>query len=188
MRDYTFKEFVELVLGKSVPDWYLHLWEQREQAKDMKQTIVLVTGSRGWTDYPAIYYTFARAKTVIGPFALLHGGARGVDTYAAVACRVQRIRVLDAVLPDWRPTRDKGKVDYGAGKSRNLKMLDRKPDYVFGFWDGRSRGTIHCLEAAIARRIPVFLLTSQTNTPDLESRVLVGEGRSEAGLADSLTA
>lgn len=119
----------------------------------MKTTVVLVTGSREFTDYLTIYNTIARVRAAIGPFALLHGGARGTDTFAALACRIQRIRVLDAVLPKWKPRGERGPIDYTAGLTRNIQMLDRQPDYVLGFWNGRSTGTAHCLINAIDRRI-----------------------------------
>lgn len=45
-----------------------------------------------------------------------------------------------------------------AGNRRNVRMLDaEKPDLVLAYPDPESRGTWHCVKAALARNIPVAI-------------------------------
>ncbi len=106
---------------------------------------VLVTGSRKWTDYDAIYNRLAELpKDTI----IIEGGANGADTLARTAA--YRLK-LDRV-------RCKAKWDVhgrAAGTIRNRMMLNLKPDLVLGFRIDQSGGTTDCLDEAKRRGIPV---------------------------------
>jgi hypothetical protein len=57
---------------------------------------------------------------------------------------------VEPMPADW--TRDGKKA---AGPIRNRRMLDRRPDLVLAFWDGKSRGTKDTMDEARRRGIPV---------------------------------
>lgn len=81
---------------------------------------------------------------------IIHGAARGADTLAGeealdLGFWVQRFPA------DWK------RHGRGAGFKRNLEMLDRDPDLVIAF--GQGRGTNHTVSKAqergiVVRRIP----------------------------------
>lgn len=106
---------------------------------------VLVTGSRSWTDEAPIR---ARLEQLPPCSFVMHGGARGVDRMAALIA-TELGHAVRAYQADWR------REGRRAGILRNLRMLDENPDVVLAWWDGRSPGTWHCIEAAIERGIPV---------------------------------
>lgn len=123
---------------------------------------VLVTGSRSWTDPEPIRARLAQLPP--GSF-VMHGDAAGVDRIAATIAR-ELGHEVKSFPADWRvkadtppgairKRRDGAPFDARAGHLRNLRMLDQQPDVVLAFWDGRSPGTWHCIEAAIERGIPV---------------------------------
>lgn len=123
---------------------------QRDDLQDARERIVLlVCGSRDWTDQDAIADVLAdyadRLVTVI------HGGARGADLLAADVAQLYGYEVR-AFPADWELH---GKR---AGILRNLAMLDQNPDRVLAFRVGGSRGTTHTIEAAKARGIPVEVI------------------------------
>lgn len=77
---------------------------------------------------------------------IIHGAARGVDTWAdAIAweCGIE----VEEYPADWER--------YGkrAGIIRNVEMLETQPDLVLAFWNGSSRGTLHTITEARARGI-----------------------------------
>lgn len=110
---------------------------------------VLVCGSRGFTAQRTIrdrIYELPAGTTVI------HGGARGADTYADTYARRARLEV-EVFKADWK--RHHG----GAGAIRNRQMLNEKPDLVIAFWDGQSRGTKDTIDEAKRRGIPVEIIS-----------------------------
>lgn len=121
--------------------------------------IVLVTGSRKWTDYEFVLKRLARIHNSAGPCELVHGGARGLDT---IAGRV-------ASLMGWRVVQMDARWDeegIAAGKNRNVRMLDRPtpPDVVIAFATptiAASRGTRHCALEAHKRAIPLEINQAQ---------------------------
>lgn len=123
---------------------------------------VLFTGSRNWPLYLPVFETAARLQELLGHYTLMHGGARGLDTFAGIAARVLNLTEdPDPVTPrEW--------ATYGnaAGNRRNTRMLEKRPDYVVGFWTGvkhgplKSTGTVDTLLKAInVYRIPVLVYT-----------------------------
>ena len=111
---------------------------------------VLVTGSRGWTDENAIHERLARLPEGT---TIIHGRAeRGADKIAD-AHAIQ----LGFDVVRYRANWDR--LGKRAGVIRNLEMLDTNPDLVLAFWDGSSRGTRLCIEAARERGIPVEVIS-----------------------------
>ena len=109
---------------------------------------VLVCGSRSW-DRPAAIGS--RLSLLPRGSEIVHGGARGVDSIAGQYARA--LGMHETVFPaDWE---GKGK---NAGRVRNEAMLDTKPKLVIAFWDGMSRGTKHCIDAAQRRGIDVEII------------------------------
>lgn len=103
--------------------------------------IVAVTGSRtGFKDEQLINDVIGALK----PNRILVGDCpTGVDAY------VDNWWYCDIYRADWDTH---GKA---AGPIRNRVMLDEGPDILLAFWDGKSRGTKDCINAAVARGIPV---------------------------------
>lgn len=111
--------------------------------------IVLVCGSRNWMDAGIVRDRLSELPRE--ELVILHGSARGADNIAhwwAVDHRVQ-VRPFPA---QWETH---GKR---AGFIRNIEMLDEDPDLVIAFWDGTSRGTLHTINSAQARGIPVEVI------------------------------
>lgn len=111
----------------------------------MRPLVVLVCGSRTWTDADRIRIklrALPRGSTVV------HGGSRGADRIAGELARAIGLEER-VMLPDWKsePRR--------AGIIRNIAMLDLNPDIVLAFWDGASTGTGHTIGEARRRGIPV---------------------------------
>lgn len=116
--------------------------------------LVLFTGSRDWDDYNMVGGVVARLRNLLGPYNIIHGGARGLDSIVDYTARSQGI-IPEVVRPKY--ARYHPKV---APKRRNLEMLDRHPDIVVGFWTGEKGGTTHCLDFAInVYRIPTMVIT-----------------------------
>lgn len=117
---------------------------------------VLVCGSRTYHRIPEIGRRLARLPR---GSEIIHGGARGADSYAAIYARA--LGIPERAYPaDWR---GKGKR---AGILRNLAMLDEKPDLVIAFWDGQSTGTKHTIDEARRRGIPVEVVPDLQVAPD----------------------
>lgn len=115
---------------------------------------ILFTGSRDWTSWQLLRETFERIHRTLGPCTAIHGGARGVDRFIDKLAPKFKWRV-DPIYPNYGRY---GK--YEAPKRRNITMLEMKPDFVVGFWDGESGGTKHCLDFAInVFRIPTIVIT-----------------------------
>lgn len=112
--------------------------------------LVLVCGSRGWTDTHAIR---DRMADLPASSIILHGKAPGVDTFAGWIANDLGFTVREFPA-DWER--------YGkrAGIVRNLAMLDESPDLVLAFWDGESSGTRHTVTEARKRGIPVEVIGS----------------------------
>ena len=102
---------------------------------------VAVVGSRGLTVPDLEKYLPDGVSEIVS------GGARGVDTSAAVWARAHGVP-----LTEFLPEYDK----YGrrAPLLRNITIIDYS-DLVLAFWDGRSRGTAFVIEKCRERGVPV---------------------------------
>ena len=108
---------------------------------------VAVIGSRGLTVPDLGRYLPADVSEIVS------GGARGVDTSAAVWARAHNIPLTE-FLPDYD--------HYGrcAPLIRNLAIVDYS-DMVLAFWDGTSRGTAFVIQKCRERGVPITILYPQ---------------------------
>lgn len=116
--------------------------------------LVLFCGSRTWTDQRVADKLMARLYRLFqGRFWVMQGGAAGGDNAAWFAAKKLNVFVATET-PNWK------KYGRRAGLFRNLKMLEKPPQYVVALWDGRSRGTLHTIENAVScYRIPTMVIT-----------------------------
>lgn len=112
---------------------------------------ILVCGSREWHDYFAIKRRFQELpkKTTI-----ISGAARGVDQAAARIGAAMGFKI-DEFPAEWTVA---GIYRPGAGRERNILMLEQEPDLVIAFWDGESKGTAHTIREAKKRGIQVEII------------------------------
>ncbi len=110
--------------------------------------IVLVTGSRGWTDADLIRVRLLGLWIEHDDVTLLHGDALGADNIAHNIA-VEYGWHVEPYPADWE------RHGRRAGILRNLAMLDEGPDLVLAFWDGESPGTRFTITEARRRGIPV---------------------------------
>lgn len=125
---------------------------------------LLITGSRNhqWTAYDSQALLIAVRdivdKTQKEP-VIVHGGATGADTEAAI--NGQRLFNLQAEVhrADWK------KYGRAAGPIRNKQMVELGADLCLAFPDHPkgegSRGTWNCVDLAQQARIPVLVVWSQ---------------------------
>lgn len=110
--------------------------------------IVLICGSRTWTDVPTIEDAVAQLplRTVV-----IEGGALGADLIGRQAAHRAGLHV--ATMPAlWE------RFSKGAGARRNRAMLHLRPDKVLAFHKDNSRGTADMIGAATAAGIPVEVI------------------------------
>jgi hypothetical protein len=111
---------------------------------------LLVCGSREWRDRNAVHLVLMCEPNHQGwgdsPVTVIHGGARGADSFADQSARDlgYDVKVFPA---DW------DKHGRAAGPIRNRQMLDEQPDLVVAF--GQGRGTNDTVGEAERRGIPV---------------------------------
>lgn len=115
--------------------------------------LVLFCGSRSWDDQRRTDEIMLRLFNLLGGrFHLIQGGAKGADDQAWFAAK----RLGVPVTTDYADWRRDGKR---AGIARNIRMLERQPQYVVALWDGMSRGTYHTIQQAISvYRIPTLII------------------------------
>jgi hypothetical protein len=117
------------------------------------QVRVLVCGSRSWADFEAI--VAAMKPLPKWDTTIIEGCApRGADQMAERAALLfgHEVEHYPAL---WNV--------YGkrAGMVRNERMLrEGRPDEVWAFWDGSSRGTANMIELAKAAGVPVKVTRS----------------------------
>ncbi|MHB8674657.1 MAG: SLOG family protein [Candidatus Limnocylindrales bacterium] len=111
--------------------------------------MVLVSGSR---TFPSPELVKDRIRTALTPGDhLMHGCARGVDTWAEEAARSVGATIL-------RRPADWDRYGTRAGLLRNADMFEeacRADDVrILIFWDGRSRGTKNMIDRCVAAGMP----------------------------------
>lgn len=111
--------------------------------------LVLVSGSREFPSPELVTHHLRNALTPAD--RLMHGCARGVDTWAEDAARIIGATILRRPA-DWER--------YGkrAGMIRNEAMLNEARQAedlrILMFWDGHSHGTKHMIDRCVALGIP----------------------------------
>lgn len=115
---------------------------------------VVFSGSRGWgKTNEEILAIYDRMADLPIEATIVHGHApRGADAIADEAAS-NRGHEVERHPADW------DRLGKRAGITRNVEMLDTNPDLVVCFWDGRSKGTKHMIDAARERGIPVEVIT-----------------------------
>lgn len=133
--------------------------------------IVLVSGSRKWTDRRTIFNQLAASFPMDTQFIVGDAG-QGVDEILMALFDHERLGWLTGYYQTKKPPRvyraDWDRYRRGAlenrsratgrnpaGMIRNDEMLDVPPDHVVCFWDGKSHGTKHVIDGAIKRAIPL---------------------------------
>lgn len=120
--------------------------------------VVLICGSRDWTDYELIYRAIGRIVSYYGTLRLLFivGGCRGADQLTERAAKAKGVHVarIDAL---WRS------YPQSAGPMRNSMMISLEPDYVVAFHENieRSLGTADTVRQARRKGIPVAVITGR---------------------------
>lgn len=112
---------------------------------------VIVTGSRGWQDWPTIAH---RLGQLPAHSTIVHGGAKGADQMAA-RCASRLGLEVEPHLADWEM--------YGnsAGYRRNKDMALRGADLCLAFWDGDSPGTRQMIGVCREQGIPVEIIEEE---------------------------
>lgn len=100
---------------------------------------ILITGSRHWTDYRAIYDRLRELQKKYGHIEVAHGKSKGggVDAYVEAICE-------ELGIPQWLfPVLPRDGNHRGAPLKRNERMvLSFMPDLVLAFRSaGKSNGT-----------------------------------------------
>jgi precorrin-6x reductase len=113
--------------------------------------IVLICGSRDWTDVPTVEDAIAALpiRTVV-----IEGGADGADKIARQAARRAGLHVA-TVAALWE------RFSKGAGARRNRAMLHLRPDKVIAFHKNGSPGTADMIAAARAAGVPVEVIEAR---------------------------
>lgn len=113
---------------------------------------LMVSGSRTIGDPATVAAALDRAQDTFDlprDTVLVHGNAKGVDRLAA-SLALLRGWPVEAHPADWET------LGRRAGIVRNNEMLDTS-DCVLAVWDGRSKGTLHAINQAIRRRLPLLV-------------------------------
>ena len=123
---------------------------------------LLIAGSRDYTDYAEFSditdYLLSQVRDKY-EILILEGEARGTDTLARLYAEEHGYR-LDKYPADWNT--------YGksAGLWRNEVMVSQLQLYqhraALYFWNGRSRGTAHCIGEAKKLGIPIKVWNYET--------------------------
>lgn len=119
---------------------------------------ILVCGSRTW-DQPhliegALFDALRESPQPKHPFTIIQGMAKGADLQARKIA-VKNSWPVEDYPADWQ------RYGRAAGFIRNQQMLDEgKPDLVLAFWDGKSKGTLHMIDAAKKAGIKVEIVTA----------------------------
>ena len=110
---------------------------------------VIVAGDRDYIDYDHIRAKMNALWDAIGPYELISGNARGVDTVSGnIAADA------DITIHDYPAKWDRhGK---GAGPIRNKAMLDHPATYLLAFIAPHSRGTKDMVAQAHMAVIDVY--------------------------------
>jgi len=123
-----------------------------------KRIVVIVTGSREWTDARCIEEALKACEEPDAQMILVQGGARGADKMAqAVAQSRQWFRIV-TLHPDWT------RFGRSAGIRRNADMIAQwgpHAAHFLAFSVNKSRGTEHTIgliqaKAGYERKLKVY--------------------------------
>lgn len=116
---------------------------QREDINTGRPMVVLICGSRDWTDWEAVRDA---VDNLPEGAIVIEGEARGVDKMARIAAHNRGLFVAEVPCEDshWR------KFKRRAGHERNSAMLALRPDHVIAFQLNGSNGTQGTIDKARA--------------------------------------
>lgn len=117
--------------------------------------VVIVAGSRSFSDMSLMYkkldYYLQKQEKVL----IIHGGAKGADTCAAMYAKDRNIETK-VFLPDWE------KYGKKAGILRNMEMFEYASQFqnrgCVVFWDGKSRGTKNDIKLSEKYNVPLRIV------------------------------
>ena len=113
---------------------------------------VIVAGDRDYIDYDHVRAKMNALWDAIGPFELISGNARGVDTVSGNIAADAGITIHDYPA-DW------DKHDKGAGPIRNKAMLNHPATYLLAFLSPTSRGTQNMVDQAHKANLPITIVS-----------------------------
>jgi hypothetical protein len=117
---------------------------------------VIVAGSRGITDHELVRKAMNSVWREVGPYEVVSGMARGVDSVAAVLAHKAGI-VVHQRPADW------DRYGRRAGYLRNEQMAE-EADVLIAIWDGKSKGTDHMIRLATKKGLRVFVWMEEGET------------------------
>ena len=111
---------------------------------------ILVTGSREWDSYSTVMLALFDAAWDAADVTVIHGGATGADSQAALVASIEGWRVEEHPA-EW------AKWGQNAGPKRNQEMVDAGADICLAFLKkgAANRGTRDCIGRAEAAGIPI---------------------------------
>jgi len=110
---------------------------------------VAIVGSRDYPDLQAVWNFVERLAARRPDAIIVSGGARGVDTVAAVAGRFFDLEVIE-LIPDW------DRLGMAAGHARNSDIVEQA-DILVAFWSDTSKGTKDSIDKARQKNIKVHI-------------------------------
>ena len=115
---------------------------------------VVICGYRMWSDMESISRVINILKTAFHPdLHIITGGAVGADSIAHEYAKSVGIRAT-SVSADWK------RYKKATGPIRSRVVLDMNPDMVIAFHQfiRNSKGTLDCVNEAVRRGIPAFVI------------------------------
>ena len=108
--------------------------------------VIVVSGSRGWTDKEIIRQRILEAQ----PTLVVQGGCnKGADKLCREVCEEEGIP-CETESAKWK------RYGKAAGGIRNAAMLSAwSPSEVLVFWDGKSKGTANMINVAALNGYPL---------------------------------
>jgi hypothetical protein len=111
----------------------------------MTERVVIVTGSRIWPSLVIVWQVLDEHA----PTLVVHGAAIGVDGMAESWAKGREVDYLGMPARWTGQTRDRSRLDRGAGHARNRRMLELYPGaLVLAFPWGKAAGTRGCIRTA----------------------------------------
>ena len=110
-----------------------------------------IVGSRGFEDYELLCQELVWFKTFHEPITqIISGGSKGADSLGEKWAIDNNIEVV-LYKPDWK------KYGKAAGMIRNTDII-KNSEFVFAFWDGKSKGTKDSIDKTKILNIPIKIV------------------------------
>lgn len=117
--------------------------------------VIIVAGSRSFSDKSLMYKKLDHYLQRYKEILIVHGGAKGADTCAAMYAKDRNIETK-VFLPDWEKHGKK------AGILRNIEMFKYASQFqnrgCVVFWDGKSKGTKNDIELSEKYNVPLRIV------------------------------